>query len=110
MTKKSKEPSFSLHEFRSWLSTQQGPKPHEQKTKNKLAESLIGKQIESRLGAKRLEMKIADHNKTDIADILAEDFRVNGGKITAVNELMVNIEVDSGTFFLPKIYTKQVEG
>jgi len=109
MHKNNKEPSFSLHEFRSWLAKQQEPKPRKKKVKSKLTEAMIGKCVESRLGLLRLEQKITESNKTDIADILADDFKENGGKIVGVSELMVEVEVASGKFLIPKIYTKDAE-
>jgi hypothetical protein len=104
-----REPSFSLHEFRSWLAKQGQPKMRKKKAKTKLQEAMIGKMVEPRLGLTRLEQKIAESNKTEVADILADDFKTNGGKITEVNELMVRIEVGSGSFLIPKIYTKDME-
>ncbi|MGZ2997208.1 hypothetical protein ABC669_01230, partial [Pseudomonas aeruginosa] len=61
------------------------------------------------LGVKRLEQKIAEGNKTEIADILAEQFKNAGGKIVDVSELNVTIEVEGGKFVIPKIYTKVLE-
>ena len=107
--KNNKEPSFSLHEFRSWLAKQNEPKLRKKKAKSELTEAMIGKIVESRLGLKRLEQKISENNKTKLADILAGDFKDNGGKIVAVNELLVEVVVESGSFLIPKIYTKNAE-
>lgn len=104
------EPSFSLHEFRSWLAKQGQFKMRKKKVKNAMHESMIGKMVESRLGVKRLEQKIAENNETDIADILADQFKEFGGKIVEVTELMATVEVEGGKFVIPKIYTKDVEG
>lgn len=104
-----KEPSFSLHEFRSWLSKQGQFKMRKKKVKNDVNENMVGKMVEPRLGVKRLEQKIAEGNKTEIADILAEQFKNAGGKIVDVSELNVTIEVEGGKFVIPKIYTKDLE-
>lgn len=104
-----REPSFLLHEFRSWLAKQGQFKMRKKKVKNDVNESMIGKMVEPRLGVKRLEQKIAESNKTDIADILAEQFKDNGGKIVDVTELHVTVEVEGGKFCIPKIYTKDME-
>ena len=104
-----REPSFSLHEFRSWLSKQDRLKVKKKKAKNDVSEGLIGRMVEPRLGVTRLEQKIAESNKTDVADILAERFKECGGRITAVSELDVTIEVEGRTFNLPKMYTKDME-
>lgn len=104
-----REPSFSLHEFRSWLAKQGQFKMRKKKVKNDVNENMVGKTVEPRLGVKRLEQKIAENNKTEIADILAEQFKNGGGKIVDVSELNVTIEVDGGKFLLPKIYTKNLE-
>lgn len=103
------EPSFSLYEFRSWLTKQSQFKMRKKKVKNDTNENMIGKIIEPRLGIKRLEQKIIENNKTDIADILAEQFKESGGKIIDVSDLNVTIEVDGGKFVIPKIYTKDKE-
>jgi hypothetical protein len=103
------EPSFSLHEFRSWLAKQGQFKMRKKKVKNDVNESMVGKTVEPRLGVKRLEQKIAENNDTKIADILAEQFKTTGGKIVDVAELNVTIEVEGGKFVIPKIYTKDTE-
>ena len=112
MDKKKSDPSFSLIEFRSWLSKQRTPKSDEQrKSKSKTHKEMIGMTVESRLGIGRLEEKISEYNPTtEIADILAEDFKAHGGKIVSVNDqnLMVTLETSSGSFVLPKIYTKNI--
>lgn len=107
--KKNNEPSFSLHEFRSWLAKHQEPKPKKKRAKTQISEAMIGKLVESRLGIKRLEQKITENNQTDIADILADEFKACGGKVTAVSDLLVNVEVKSGSFLIPRIYTKDTE-
>lgn len=103
------EPSFSLHEFRSWLAKQGQFKMRKKKVKNDVNENMVGKTVEPRLGVKRLEQKIAESNKTEIADILAEQFKTTGGKIVDVSGLNVTIEVEGGKFVIPKIYTKDTE-
>ncbi len=104
-----REPSFSLHEFRSWLTKQSQFKMRKKKLKNDVSENLIGKTVESRLGVKRLEQKITENNETKIADILATQFKENNGRIVDVSELNVTIEVEGGKFVIPKIYTKETE-
>jgi hypothetical protein len=98
-----KEPSFSLYEFRSWLSKQGQFNLRKKKVKNDVNENMVGKSVEPRLGVERLEQKITEFNKTEIADILAEQFKETGGKILDVTDLNVTVEVEGGKFVIPKI-------
>jgi len=105
-----KEPSFSLHEFRAWLAKQNEPHTNHRKHRPKTAEAMIGKAVDSRLGPTRLECKITEHNNTDIAGTLATEFKQFGGIITAVSDLLLEVEVRSGRFMIPTIYVKDRKG
>ncbi len=107
---KSSEPSFSLNEFRSWLSKHKAPKADRPAAKKgKAGEQMVGTKVESRLGVGRLAEKIAEANKgmePDVAAEVAEAFKAGGGVIAEVAGLTVSVTVGKHTFALPKIYTK----
>lgn len=107
MSKQGKrEPSFSLHEFRSWLAKQTQPKADRSKKHSESCDECVGKRVEARLGIERLKQKIAEGNQVDNAEALAVEFKEEGGTIVAVKDLLVEVQVESGKFFIPQIYTR----
>lgn len=110
MNESNKEPSFSLHEFRSWLSKHKSPKgDRSSRKKNKVNEGMVGLKVESRLGIGRLEEKIAEANDgmdPDVVSEVAAEFKENGGLIAEVTGLTVKVQAGEHNFLLPKIYMK----
>lgn len=96
------EPSFSLNDFKKWMSSQTD-KPTR---KSRSHTELVGTMIESKLSVKRLMGKmIVDEGDTKE---LAEDFKAHGGIVVdSDKDENLLIEVDSGTFMLPKFFVKK---
>lgn len=91
---KDKEPSFSLNDFRKWMSKQ---KFETKKPK------LRGAIVESKLGLKKLVTKI-DPDQGDLYE-MARDFKRRGGTILECDgDNILLIEVSSGTFRIPKFF------
>ena len=91
---------FNLDDFKKWI--------NEQKFKDKSDEKiskLIGLQVESKLKQKRLAKHIESH-EGDLDDITIE-FCEYGGCILEVNNHSFLIEVDSGTFNIPRCFVKK---
>ncbi len=93
---------FSLSHFKKWMSEQTDrPKTQSQK-------ELIGFFVESKINTKRLVGKIKSPDG-DVVEI-AREFRRSGGKILDMdldNNLL--IEVESGTFTLPKCFVRKIK-
>lgn len=96
------EPSFSLNDFRKWMDSQNKP--------NKKPRSpLIGIHVESKLATKRLAQKMVPDNGCDLYE-MAREFRHHGGTILEIDEdNNLTIEVDSGTFEIPKYFVRKVK-
>jgi len=93
------EPSFSLQDFKKWMDNQ-----HDQ-PKSRYAH-LVGLHVESKLSTKRLVNKITP----DDGDVneLAKEFKRDGGVILEVDEdYNLLIEVDSGTFTIPRYFVRK---
>lgn len=93
------EPSFSLQDFKKWMDNQND------QPKSRHAH-LIGIHVESKLGTKRLVNKIT-LAEGDV-DELAKEFKRDGGVILEVDEeCNLLIEVDSGTFTIPRYFVRK---
>ncbi len=93
------EPSFSLHDFKKWMSSQKD-KPARKKSE------LIGLEVESKIGLKRLLTKIS----TEEGNLreMAKDFFKFGGLILDVDpDNNLTVEVDAGTFVIPRYFVKK---
>jgi hypothetical protein len=96
------EPSFSLNDFKKWMASQTD-KPT-RKSRNHA--EIVGTMIESKIGVKRLMSKML----VDEGDVreLAEDFKEHGGVVVdSDKDEILLIEVDSGTFMLPKFFVRK---
>jgi hypothetical protein len=94
---KDNEPSFSLNDFKKWMSKQKFEYVRKPRYKGYFAES--------KLGIKRLTGKI-EIEAGSLLDI-AKDFKKNGGVILdCSNDNLLLIEVSSGTFKIPKFFVK----
>lgn len=84
---------FSVDDFKKWIE-----KDHKVTPKDEA----IGGLVESVVSNKRLaaKMVVEDGDQEE----LIEDFRKNGGKIIDVQAKGFLIEVNAGSFFIPKFY------
>ena len=101
---------LSVNGFRNWLSTQKdisdffniGLDRHDEN------EELVGKFVKARASTKKLLEKI--ECDADDPEILVEEFVHNGGTILEVQDKSLLIEVESGSFLLPKFCVKLKKG
>ena len=94
------EPSFSLNDFKRWMASQK-----RQTSESPKKSRLVGRYAESKIGAKRLINHITAEN--GVAEELARDFRRYGGVIAEVDrDNTLLIEVESGTFRVPKFFCR----
>lgn len=92
---------LSLHEFKNWLSGQKDLHDFFNigMDKEDPYERFIGKMVEPKVSEQKLYERIETE---DDPDIVISEFIENGGTILIVEGKKVQIEVDSGTFFLPR--------
>lgn len=91
---------LSLDNFKKWINEQ---KSNEKDNVSKL----IGLQVESKLKSKRLAKHI-DSYDGDL-DEITDEFCECGGYIIEIKEHSFSIEVDSGTFNIPRCFVKKKE-
>lgn len=99
----SNDPSFSIYDFRKWLSDQ-SPNVKMEKKSNSVPQDIT---VECRLGLTRLEMQMKKHNPelTNI-ETLAQEFKEDGASVKEDDGINLMLETSSGKFKLPKLYTK----
>lgn len=100
----SNDPSFSIYDFRKWL-TDQSPNIKMEKQSQPLNQN-NNLEVECRLGLTRLEMQIAKHNPNVDHTVLAKEFKESGAKVKQDDGINLILETTSGQFSLPKLYTK----
>jgi len=88
---------FNISDFKRWMKEQPDVPSHS---------PFIGVYVESKLSPKRLVGKAEVEDDSSIDD-LVEDFSENGGIVTDVNGHWFTIQVDSGTFTVPRMYVKR---
>lgn len=95
---------FSLNDFKKWMASQTD-KPTR---KSRDHAEMVGSMVESKISVKRLMNKmIIDEGE---ARELAEDFKNYGGIVLdSDKDDNILIEVDSGTFTLPKFFVKKAK-
>lgn len=97
------EPSFSLNDFKKWMSTQK--ETFLKRNTVTHDSNLIGLHVESRLSAKKLQERIFSEEGDIYA--MAKDFKKNGGLVTSVDEeYNLFVKVDGGTFRIHKLFVK----
>ena len=106
-----RDPSFSIFEFKYWLSKQPEFKCMTKHSCNatKHLEELVGETVESRLGRNRLQHQIEKHNpdlSEEEVQRCTRTFKEVGGQVKKINDLNLIIELATTSFSLPKIYTK----
>jgi transcription antitermination factor NusG len=92
---------LSLHDFKNWLAGQKDLSDFFNigLDKEDPYERFIGKEVQPKVS----EQKILERIETeDDPEIIVSEFMDTGGTILTVDGKKVQIEVDSGTFFLPR--------
>lgn len=92
-----KEPSFSLSDFKKWMSSQ-----HEQPVRQN---DLVGVQVESKIRLSSL-LEHIEVNDGDLEEV-AKDFKKNGGTILEATSEELFVQVDVGNFRIPKHFCKK---
>lgn len=96
---------LSLHDFKKWFAEQQDMKdffnigmgntdPYEE---------FIGKEVRSKVSEAKLLERIETE---DDPEMLIADFLENGGSVLSIEGKKMQVEVESGTFLIPRFCVK----
>jgi len=101
---KKQGPSFSLYEFKGWMSKQQDlshsfNKPEEE------PHEYVGEQAYAKVSKSKFLSKINSSKSRNLDDVLDEFFE-EGGTVTEVNGKNILIEVSCGVFSIPRFCVK----
>lgn len=103
MEQRQNHPSFSLHEFKNWISQQDDLSNFfdlgarlEDDTPN----AIIGSQVHAKVGRKKLLERIEEEDGNPRT--LVEDLVDGGGVILGISGKNVIVEVQSGRFQIPR--------
>lgn len=102
------KPSFSLHEFKDWLSAQKDLSDFFNIDRDEdPKDTLIGREVTPKVSEKKLLQKIkAEHGEpVDLVTDLLE----SGGTITDTEGKNLLVEVESGSFYIPRFCVKLVK-
>lgn len=88
---------FSLNDFRKWIASKKDERAEKKSP-------LIGRCVESKISAKRVAVRMT--NEEGSSRKLAKEFKEFGGTIIGVEGDELLIEVDSGTFRIPKFLVR----
>jgi hypothetical protein len=95
--------NFSLDGFKKFISEQDETLSNFFDVKEE-ENSLVGKQVFSKVSSKKLLEKIdAEQGKPET---LVNDFIENGGTINDTKDKTLLIEVNSGVFYIPRFFVK----
>ena len=104
------QPSFSLNDFKHWLSKQSDLSEFfdlSNRTGARPGDELIGSEVSAKVSPRKLMEKIRVEDGDP--ETLVEDLVENGGMILALDGKDLLIEVDSGSFYLPRFCVRLVK-
>lgn len=96
---------LSVHDFKNWLAGQKDLSDFFNigLDKEDPYERYIGKEVRTKVSEQKLLEKIETE---DDAEMCVAEFVENGGTVVMVEGKKVQIEVESGTFYLPRFCVK----
>ena len=98
---------LSLNDFKNWIGEQKElvdffnlglDKPDTN-------DELIGNKVKSKVGEEKLLERIEPEGNMD-AETLVEEFLEEGGTVLGIEEKKVLVEVESGSFYIPRFCVK----
>lgn len=101
---KKKEPSFSLYEFKEWISKQDEVKNFfENSNSEEILHEFVNKHAVPKVSKQKFEKKV---ETDDNLECIIDDFYEEGGTILEVENEKLFIEVNSGMFCIPRFCVK----
>lgn len=105
-----RNPSFSLNDFKNWFSDQSGLNEFFDLSKRtggiKPGDEMIGREVYAKVSAKKLIERIEPEEGD--AESLVEDLIENGGMVLSVDGKNLLVEVEIGSFYIPRFCVKFV--
>lgn len=99
---------ISLQDFKNWISEQKDLSSffNVGADQENPYEKYVGKSVKTKVGKKKLMERV--ETDSDV-ESLVDEFIEDGGTILSVEEKRVQIEVDSGEFYVPRFCVKIVK-
>lgn len=96
---------LSVHDFKNWLFEQKDLNDffnigRDEEDPN---ERFVGKEVKPKVSEKKIMTRMETEED---AEVLTREFLEEGGVILAVDEKKFQVEVESGTFFIPQFCVK----
>lgn len=100
---------ISLQDFKNWISEQKDLSSFFNIGADQESpyDKYVGKTVKTKVGKNKLMERIESDND---AETLIDEFIEDGGTILSVEEKRVQIEVESGEFYVPRFCVKIVKG
>ena len=106
-----RDPLFSLHEFKNWLSKQSDMNEFfdlsSRTSGSRPGDEMIGCEVYAKVSMKKL-MERCEPEGGD-AEALIEDLVENGGMVLAVEGKNLLVEVETGSFYIPRFCVRLVK-
>lgn len=98
---------LSLQDFKSWLDNQKDLSEFFNlgMDKEDPNDKLIGNEVRAKVGETKLLERIEPDGSVD-AQSLVRDFIEDGGTVLSVEGKKIQVEVDSGSFYVPRFCVK----
>lgn len=106
-----RKPSFSLQDFKNWLSNQHGLESFfdiTSRSDDNRTDEMVGKEVCAKVSGRKLLEKIEPEEGGD-PETLVDDLMENGGMILALQGKNLLIEVDSGSFYIPRFCVRVIK-
>ena len=104
------KPSFSLNEFKDWLSKQSDLSEFfdlSARTTDNKHDQMIGCEVYAKVSAKKLLERIRPEEGD--ATVLVDDLLENGGMILGFEGKDLLVEVEAGSFYIPRFCVRLVK-
>jgi hypothetical protein len=105
-----RDPSFSLHDFKNWLSGQSDLNEFfdlsNRTAGSRPGDEMVGCEVYAKVSTKKLMEKIEPEEGD--AETLIEDLVENGGMVLSVDGKNLLVEVETGSFLIPRFCVRLV--
>lgn len=103
MKNRKQGPSFSLYEFKDWMSKQQDLSNFFGVDRSEERHEYVGEQAYAKVGKSKFLSKMASE---DDPENIVDEFFEEGGTVVDVDGKTIMIEVSCGTFQIPRFCVK----
>ena len=93
------KPNFTLSHFKKWMGEQKGYTDHQKKLHH-----IIGTKVEAKVPSCKL-VQVSSTEEGDLTELIVS-FQESGGVVTDIDGKNFLVEVDIGTFYVPRQYVR----